>query len=368
MQSQPEKNNSLVENVCRELSILITEADKYDNDFRKMSDFFGGYITQLSRELSTKDSADIETNIPITNLSILNDVLQYAKVVMGGDYGYIPDFNNLPHDIKIKLHKGEYTLGPSRQVDGNVRPVILNEKGVRIKDVTLKTVKNNMENIETLRSIAIQAQLKQINEKLAEIQELQSFQIDRDRDHAIFTPFLNARTYILRAQESYKLEDREDKIKKATDELTTAINAVYTDIRTITQHLIKLTRFPVFRKQKLISSYIQFITEDVQVLPTLVGMQMHVFDYLGDTASSKSTLEGYQSEMAKFFTKPVARNELTTAQLIHENFSYDTTNLNCWLNLSKQFKSALPSASAGFISKPIYLVSVEDTCDEQTKQ
>ena len=189
----------------RELSILVTDADKYGNELAAMSDFFGGAITQMSRELSTSRALETAVSIPIADFAVLNDVVRHAEVVMKGAYHYVPDFDHLPKKIRAKLDKGIYTIGESRQVDGNYRAVILNEKGVRVKDVTLKKIANDPGTLETTRSIATQAQLKQIYEKLAEIQEMQSYQIDRDRDRDILVPFLNARDYVLRAQETLDL-------------------------------------------------------------------------------------------------------------------------------------------------------------------
>lgn len=49
-------------------------------------------------------------------------------------------FDILPVDIKTKLKKGIYTIGNPRQADGNLRAVVLDENGVRIKDISLKKV------------------------------------------------------------------------------------------------------------------------------------------------------------------------------------------------------------------------------------
>lgn len=103
-------------------------------------------------------------------------------------------------DIRQKLKNGIYKVGESKQVDGNLRAVIIDETGTRIKDVTLKEVNNNAGILEASRSIMNQLQMKKIYAKLDIIQEMQSFQIARDRDQSIKVPFLDARFYILKAQ------------------------------------------------------------------------------------------------------------------------------------------------------------------------
>lgn len=100
---------------------------------------------------------------------------------MKGDITLLPDFDNLPIDVKTKLKKGIYKVGNSKQVDGNLRAVILDENDVRIKDVTFKKVINNSGNIETARSIGNQLQMRQIYTKLADIQEIQTYQFEKDR-------------------------------------------------------------------------------------------------------------------------------------------------------------------------------------------
>lgn len=56
-------------------------------------------------------------------------------------------------------------IGESRQVDGNLRAVIVDEAGTRVKDVTLKEVQINPGTMEALRSITNQLQMRQIYAK-----------------------------------------------------------------------------------------------------------------------------------------------------------------------------------------------------------
>ena len=91
--------------------------------------------------------------------------------------------------MRIKLKKGIYSIGESKQVEDNLRAVILDENGVRVKDITLKKVISNPRKVETMHSIANQIQMRQIYAKLSEIQEFQTYQIQRDRDRDIIVPF-----------------------------------------------------------------------------------------------------------------------------------------------------------------------------------
>lgn len=359
------ESGEIIESARQELRILVTDVDKKGNDVLKMSNFFDVCIQQLTYELSTNIAANMFEDIPISNLGIINDVIHQAEVMIGGKYGYIPDFENLPHDIKTKLDKGIYKIGESKQISGNMRAVIMDENNERIKDITLKRVMNDSDTMETTRNIFNQAQMKQIYAKLDDIQELQSYQIDRDRDRDIVRPFLNARDYILRAQNGGTLEEKNGNLKKATDELTTAINAIYTDMLTTSKRLAKLTSLPIFQKQNQIKSYIGYLTLDLQLVTRYVGVQMQVFNYLGDKVSSELVLESYQYVMQDFVTNGINAKNQSAATLIHLNYPYNETNRNGWYQFAKDMTSVLQIDQKLIEGKEIYLVSVEDVKDER---
>ena len=347
-----------------ELRIFVTDVDKYGTDVTEMSNFFDSYIQQLTCVLSTNTAVNVIENIPIADLGIINEVVHHAAVMMNGEYGYVPDFDSLPYDIKDKLNKGIYKIGESKQVAGNVRAVIMDENDVRVKDITLKWVKNNPDTMQAIRSIANQAQMRQIFVKLNAIQELQSYQIARDRDRDIVTPFLTARGYILRAQTRENLEDEKEYLKKATDELAKAINAIYTDLLTASKHIAKLASRPIFQQRKEIMMYIEFLTQDLQLVTKYVGVQMHVFDYLGDKASSNLALEGYQHVMRDFFTKSINKKGQSAATLIHLNYPYGENNLNWWHKFAVDMEPVLQADLKSIEAKGMYLVSVVDVRDE----
>lgn len=360
-------SQEIVESGKQELGIFVTDVDKYGTDVTKMSNFFESYIQQLTCVLSTNNAVNVIENIPIADLGIINEVVHHAAVMMHGEYGYVPDFDSLPHDIKDKLDKGIYKIGESKQVVGNARAVIMDKNDVRVKDITLKWVKNNPDTMQAIRSIANQAQMRQIFVKLNAIQELQSYQIDRDRDRDIVTPFLTARGYILRAQTRENLEDEREYLKKATDELAKAINAIYTDLSTASKHIAKLASRPIFQQRKEIMMYIEFLTQDLQLVTKYVGVQMHVFDYLGDKASSNLALEGYQHTMRDFFTKSINNKGQSAATLIHLNYPYDKNNLNWWYKFAVDMEPVLQADLKSIEEKGIYLVSVVDVKDEDKR-
>ncbi len=343
-----------------EIHILVTEADKTGRDILAMSDFFGGYVQQLAESIKTNATTSAVPNVPIANLGIIAEVIQRAEVVLQGTTQLLPDFEHLPKDVRQKLKDGVYKIGESKQVDGNLRAVIVDENGSRVKDITLREVNVDPGTLEASRSITNQLQMRQIYAKLDTIQEMQNFQIARARDNDIKVPILNARNYILRAQaENCSEAERREYLKEASKELLTSINSLYSDMHTSTQRILELTRFPIFQKKNQIQDYIGFITEDIQVVTKIVGLRMQVLDYLGGTSAAQIDMQQYQSVMRDFFNKPVRGRRYSAASLIHLNYPYTEKNRDCWLQLSRSIQPVLR------LNKPvskdhIYLVSIEE--------
>ena len=313
---QDDSNSTAI--IPREVQILVTEEDRTGQDILAMSDFFGGYVHLLTESFGKNGVTTIVPTIPVADLGIIGEVIQRAEVVSQGTTQLLPDFEHLPKDIRQKLKDGIYKIGESKQVDGNMRAVIVDEAGTRVKDVTLKEVSVNPGTLEASRSITNQLQMRQIYAKLDAIQEMQSFQIARDRDRDIKVPVLNARNYILRAQgENCDDKEKKDYLEQASRELLTAVNSLYTDMETSIEHMLKLTRFPIFQRKDQIRSFIGFLTEDMQVVTKVTGLRMQVLDYLGDTNGAQIEMRQYQRVMSDFFKKSLPGRGYSASALIH---------------------------------------------------
>ena len=345
------------------LCILITDEDKTGRDIAKMSNFFDGYITALSTQINSSTSIEAVHDLQVADIGIINEALHHAEAITSGKYSFLPDFDSLPLDIRQKLRKGIYTVGESRQVEGNMRAVILDENGVRVKDITLKKVLNDPGSLETARNMANQMQLRQINAKLSVIQELQSYQLERDRDRDIIVPFLNARDYILRAQTVSSLEERNSNLSQAAKELTQAINSVYAEMQTTVKWLDRLTMFPIFQITPLIHRQINYLTQDLQLATKYVGVQMQVFDHLGSAESAMLELKKYRRVMDDFISLPVGRRNKTAISLMQDYSPYDAQNIDCWYNLANDMKPFLQLDDSSI--EAVYLISAEDVHDEE---
>lgn len=357
--------NSIDSKKNHELAIFTSEEDRTGTNIAAMSNFFDVYVDQLTHELNESTAGDVVNSIPVADISIATDLLNHMRMVSRAGSDFILDFDSLPTDVKDKLADGTYHIGESRQVEGNARAVILDQHEVRVKDVTAKEVVRDPGTLNTARSIANQIQLRQIYMKLQDIQELQEYQIDRDRDRDIITPFLDARDYTVQAQQTSDEDERLKYLDKALDRLTTATHSLYTDLKTTSQHLAKCTRLPIFQPIFRRRKYIQFLTSDLQLATKFVGVQMHIKDYLGDTKGAQYVLQEYQATLRRFFTLPINSANQTAADLVHLYFPYDNSNRNYWLDLSREMKPVIEANYDEIEQNKVFVVSLEDPKDNE---
>lgn len=84
-----------------------------------------------------------------------------------------------------------------------------------------------------------------------------------------------------------------------------------------------------------------YLILDLQWATKLVGMQMHVFEYLGDTAGSKIALEEYQHVMHDFLTESINQKNQSATILIHQYYPYNQNNQNYWIELATDMNPLL---------------------------
>lgn len=363
VQMQP-KNESALTHLTplseQPVHILVTDADIKGQDVSKMSDFMSLYVEQQTTVLAESPLTDLVKNFPIADVGILNEVIQQASGFFKSEISLLPDFEHLPKDIREKLKKGIYKIGDSKQVDGNLRPVILDEKGVRIKDITLKRVVNNPDTIGAIRSISNQLQMKQINDKLVAIQEMQNYLLDKDRDHAILKPFFSARDQIGYAQNAETLEERNSHLQKASEYLIEAKNEIIREMRTAANHLAKYSKHPIFSRKSSINTLTSHIADDIQMLTKVCGIQMQVQEYLGNSENARIELEQFQTVIHDLLTLEVGNSGYTAIELVHDNFKYNDRNRDCWYIFSKELESWFEENPQRLEAKEIYIVSLED--------
>ncbi|MBO5318821.1 MAG: hypothetical protein J6B01_03310 [Ruminococcus sp.] len=369
----PTNENSALTVSKKSLEIFKTEADLTGRDIAQMSNFFDGYIEQMSLSLREQSDFELLSEIPISDLSIVNEIVQKARVLFKGNVTLIPDFDNLPLDVKKKLKQGLYSIGDSKQVDGNMRAVILDENGTRVKDITLKKVISNPNNMETARSIGNQMQMKQIYTKLAAIEEFQTYQIERDRDQQIIVPFLDARSLILRASNAKTADEQKLLLEQANSKITSAIHSLYTDMDTSAKALARKADswLPDFTGR--MNDYMRFLVNDLQIATKYIGVSTQILEYIGDNTGAKNALLEYQQAVLDFLEKPISKKGLSAALVMHENYPYSSDNLDQWYffknEVAPNLKTSMDNIRLGLTSaepQQIYIVSVEDAQNEKS--
>lgn len=353
------------------LEIFKTEADITGRDITQMSNFFDGYIEQMSLALREENAIEVLSEIPISDLSIINEVVQKARILLKDNVTLVPDFDNLPLDVKKKLKRGLYTIGESKQVDDNMRAVIVDENRTRIKDITLKKVVSSPENLETARKIGDQIQMKQIYVKLAAIEEFQTYQIERDRDQQIIVPFLDARTFILRAANANSPDEQKNLLEQANGKITSALHSIYTDMDTSARMLAKKADSWLPDITGRMNDYMRFITSDLQIATKYIGVSMQVLEYIGDNYGAKNALLEYQQALYDFLEKPISKKGLSAALIMQGNFPYTSANIDQWYMLKKEIAPPLKTSIENILSgtnsaerQEIYIGSMEDASNE----
>lgn len=346
-----------------ELLILKTDEDMNGYDISKMSNFLDDYVSTSISKIRTQNFECVHKVIDNGNISIIKDVVQGTSKIINKETVLIPDFDSLPSKVKINLKKGIYNIAESRQVDGNLRPVIVDQNGVRIKDITLRKVLQNNDVVQESTNIYNQLELKAINEKIEDLRELQLFQIERDRKSDIVAPFYNARDHLKRAQNETNIEKRKILLEKVIDYLIESFNQARTDIEEAKKQLINLSS-EAFKKQENIQIFINYITEDFHILTMITGLQMQIFEYIDKLNDSKDVLKRYESILEDFSNNKNNKWGMTPFELIHDNCLYNENNRDSWYYFSKNVMESISLKEKQITCNDIYLISLEDPKDE----
>lgn len=312
------------------------------------------YKNLIGPELFPEDSLITLCDLPVSDVGIIAELFNGTyRITTSGKTTLIADFDHLPVDVKQKLADGIYSIGESKQVDGNLRAVILDENGIRTKDITMKKVVESSELTDVTRSIGIQMQLHQIMDKLTDISDLQDFLVERERDNSIHVPFLNARDYILRAQRAQSHNEVIMNLNEASRELTTAMNAIYTDCETSSNSLAKIVKRPVFQSTTNRNRFIGYIVEDIQIAHKYVQIFLALLNYRMDYSASFQVAERYKVFVDDIFTKQI--NGRSVTQMLQEYYPYTSENRNCWYTLMKTYEGLALNA----LPESIIVLSIE---------
>ena len=365
------ENNEIVK--ANEVNILVTNEDKQGTDITKMSNFFDNYLCKLNADLSLSENVLNDEISAVVDLNIISNAIKNGTILKNGGNVYVPNFDALPKTIREKLNSGEYKIGESRQVVGDSRAVIVDGEGTRVKDVTLKQVDNNADNLQITNEMIEQIQLQQISAKLDDVIELQKYQIETDRDRDIRASFLEARHYILLAQESKDESKIKESLEKAREILIKATSSIQSNIETTGKALGETTSkhglqafVPDLFKERKEGTYMKYIVEDLQYYMLYVGLQSQINYYLGDKESMKILENNYKNTLLAFCNKGYGKDNRPLAIIMHEHYPYNAQNIDSWFNFQEEITSNFKDNSKLIDSNSnIYVIELEESENER---
>ena len=345
------------------INIFVTHEDRVGDDITKRSDFFEVYISSMMTELKSQPGIEMDNSLKIvSDTNILQNISSgVTNVFQKGNVTLIPDLDKLSWDIKEKLKTGKYRIGESRQVNGNLRAVIVNENNVRVKDITLKRILNNNDNSQMITNIINQIQIQQIFAKLKDIEEFQTYQIETDRNSRMIRPFLDARDYAIKAEKNIKL------LEKAEEKVTSALNEVYLDLNTTKDEFIKSVKGnPTLNLGNNTDKFMRLLLSDIQLITKYTGVKMQLLEYLGENNMSKQVLEKYLNTIYRLISEPTENmGGQSVMMVLHDYFPYNEKNLNSFYDFTKNMRpiikeNILQLESNNKNTEEIYIISEED--------
>ena len=351
------------------INIFVTHEDRVGDDITKMSDFFEVYISSMMTELKSQPGIEIDNSLKIVNnTNILQNISSGVKnIFQKENVTLIPDLDKLPWDIRKKLETGEYSIGESRQVDGNLRAVIVNENNVRVKDIMLKRISNNNINTQMITNIINQIQIQQIFTKLTAIEEFQTYQIETDRNSRMIRPFLDARDYAIKAENTNNKEKKIKLLEKAEEKVTSALNEVYLDLNTTKDEFIKSVKDnPGLNWGNNTDKFMKLLLSDIQLITKYTGVKMQLLEYLGDNNISSKVLEKYLNTIHSLISEPTENmGGQSVMMVLHDYFPYNENNLDSFYYFTKDMRpiikeNILQLESNNKNTEEIYIISAED--------
>ncbi len=343
------------------LVIFKTEVDRKKNDIALMSNFFDGYINQLCLDENKSANLQIAKNITTSKIRLVKEAINKGKTLIKSDMILVPDLDNIDVEIKEKLKKGIYSIGESKQVDGNLRAVIVDENNKIKHQITLKRQKNIQQDLSS--KLEVQIQLREIFNKLIEIQEMQDYQIRLEKIRDFVNPFLRARDIIVLAEDEMDLEERKRQYLEADNYIDEALTAVYSDIEETSKQFIKSLSNPISGLNR--KKYMKFIVEELQISTKYVGVQVQLLEYLGNEKKANWILDKYNDTMNDFFTLPRTKNKMTLVDLFQDYYPYAKKDKNMWYNLKKEYVENIKLLNTSKNeNKDIYIISINEESGE----
>lgn len=320
------------------LDIFSEEEDQKGTDILSMSDFFSIFIDKIEVEMDTDTAWEVYRNIE-------GFVGEIAAAIKGGfdisNMGMlVADYSHFSQDIVDGLKNGSYHIGQSKEVAGNLRPAILDEKEQLVKFFTLKKAIDPTRVLSDISTLSMQVSLQRVSSQIEDIGRDVKGLVDFARREALSNKFIYARDRVMSAANAVG-DEQAELLKEADKYLMEGLIDLYSDLNAQVKTLSEL-KGP-FASIKAIDRILSFINEDMQMIPRYVGLRVYLFNFRGKTEDANRILGEYRYQLKTLADRKIGNGRYTAFELIHRCYPYDTTTVDFWLEKPKEILTAIES-------------------------
>lgn len=293
------------------LDIFFSEEDKKGTDLLKMSNYFDVFVLKIDTRIDSKGKWEVVAD-PSALLGRIATVIKSGFDLSELNM-LVADTSHFSQEIVDGLKKGIYHIGQSKEVAGNLRPAVLDEKENLVKFVTLKKAVNPSEILADMSNLTMQLSLKNISAQIEDVgRDVQAIS-EFVRREALSNKFVYAREKIMLAASEDK-QQQEQFLREADTYLMEGLVDLYVDINAEIQKLAEL-KGP-FRSLKEVDTLLAHINEDMQMIPRYVGMRVYLFNFRGKEAEANRVLSEYQYNLEKMVEKKIDNEKYTAIEMM----------------------------------------------------
>lgn len=349
-----------------QLLAVFNEEGLHSYDLVTQDFFIDGYRGKLGQVLHQFASKAKETSPYVISggANLADFILQLKE-----SGRLVASYDGVDSSVLEKLKQGIYRIPDSAQVGDQLRPCIVDDKNKVVKWLTLKEVSDSRALLSNCNTMAIQAALYQVSQKLDSISADVKYLIKFERRAELQNPFFEARSKLCTAASTGDLEYRKQQIWGALDCLQKGLVALYSDVKSSSQELYKLYSNH-FSKLKEIDQYIEYIAEDICIIPKYVALMAYVYNYIGDYGNTQSVFNDFSYFICEMRTQLLGEGKkaVTLAGLLQMTFPYNKKNKDFWIIETEQLQKELEAIEIRKIeehSPAYYLEMAGDDSDEQ---
>lgn len=356
------ENNELVVSSKNELlDIFATEEDRMGTDLLNMSNYFDIFVSKIDTSLDRNAQWDVVINPG-------NLMGRLAAVIKGGfDIAdmkmLVADTSHFSKEIVDGLKSGLYHIGESKEMAGNLRPAVLDEKEHLVKCVTLKRAINPTEVLSDMSNLSMQLSLKQISGQIEDVgRDVQGIS-EFIRRESLSNKFIYARDKIMLAATA-EGNQREQFLIEADTYLMEGLTNLYADLNVEVKKLSDL-KGP-FRSLKAADTIMTNINEDMQMIPRYVGLRVYLFNLRGKVSDANRILGEFRFQLEALNDRTLEGGKYTALEMIHRYYPYGTNDMDFWIEQPPKMLEALKSYEYLIDQRPeeLIYIDMEDGTDE----